>query len=70
MGAVRRTTFALYPMTSTVLWALCGTGMQESVLRSTDAGGKFERVETDLPDRRRPVYARYHEKFLPVPQAC
>ena len=39
----------LYPMTSTVLWALCPTGMQESVLRSTDAGRKFERVWTTYP---------------------
>jgi len=40
---------ALYPMTSTVLWALCGTGMQESVLRSTNAGRSFAGVWTTFP---------------------
>lgn len=40
---------ALYPMTSFIIWALCPTGMQESVLRSTDAGRNFERMWTAFP---------------------
>ena len=39
----------LYPMTRAVLWALCPTGMQESVLRSTNAGRSFDTVWTTFP---------------------